>query len=106
LFQLGGDSEGTYLDIPPLLYDGYRLATEDNFAFHMGNNKEEWMEKVFYNLSSTVPYEIPFLCKPLKEKRLINFIKNYLFKKIISFRKFRKYFYAAKGLPKEQLDLF
>jgi glycosyltransferase involved in cell wall biosynthesis len=106
LFQLGGDSEGTYLDIPPLLYDGYRLATEDNFAFHMGNNKEKWMENVFCNLSIAVPHEIPFLCKPLKEKRLINLIKNYLFKKIISFRKFRRYFYTVKGLPKEQLDFF
>lgn len=105
-FQLGGDSEGNYLDKPALYFDGYRLSTEDNFAFHMGNFKEEWMTDVFDNLKRVTKTRIFHECEPLKEKVFLNIFKNYLFKKIISFPTLRKFIFASKGLSKSQLDLF
>ncbi|WP_162533570.1 glycosyltransferase family A protein [Dokdonia sp. Dokd-P16] len=105
-FQLGGDSEGNYLDKPALYFDGYRLSTEDNFAFHMGNFKEEWMTDAFKNLKSVTKTKISHVCEPLKEKVFLNFLKNYLFKKIMSFPTLRKFIFASKGLSINRLDLF
>jgi hypothetical protein len=105
-FVLGGTSELDYLDIPVLMQDGYRLATYDNFAFHMGNTLEEWMnehyqvlkqeEKVFRNISS----------RKLKNNKLIYFLKNKFFKKLF----YNKYFYKKmlqfKGVPKSKINNF
>jgi hypothetical protein len=105
-FQLGGNSEGIYLDKPVLYYDGYRLATDNNFAYHMGNVKEEWMRTVLSNLKSMEKKKVPFVCIPLKEKKLSYLVKSYLFKKIISFPRVRKKIYSIKGLSKSQSVFF
>ena len=78
-FQLGGDSEGEYLDRPVLFSDGYRLATENNFAYHMGNLKETWMDDLFNNLKTVTKKSLQFVCEPLKEKKMNYFLKCCLF---------------------------
>lgn len=44
-YSLGGDSERKFLDKSVIDRDFWRLSTEDNFALHMGNVQEDWMEK-------------------------------------------------------------
>lgn len=105
-YKLGGDSEGEYLDKPPLYFDGYRLATENNYAFHMGNTTEVWMHDVFNKLKKEDKKVALFVYKPIKKRLFKNFIKNKIFKKVISSPRFRKPFYLKKGLSKDQLKNF
>lgn len=105
-YKLGGNSEGVYLDQPPLFFDGYRLATEDNYAFHMGNTTEQWMYSVFDNLKDQEKQERLVYLKPIKKQLFKNYIKNILFKKVISLKKIRMFFYLRKGLSKAQIKNF
>lgn len=43
-FSLGGDSEQFLLDKPATDLGLWRLSTQNNYAFHLGNVKEEWMQ--------------------------------------------------------------
>lgn len=42
--------EGEFIDIPNEAMGFLRLATKDNYAYHMGNTKEEWMYEEFKKL--------------------------------------------------------
>jgi hypothetical protein len=46
LTLVGNNSEFLYCDEPVDISGGMRLATYNNYAFHMGNKVEEWMKKV------------------------------------------------------------
>lgn len=105
-YQLGGDSEGIYLDIPVIRCDGYRLSTIENYAYHMGNIYEDWFLTTFNQLT-VVPKEVSAESfDALKNNRLKYSIKSKLFKKLITFKLFKEWFYKYKGLSKEQLTNF
>ncbi|SFS78528.1 glycosyltransferase family A protein [Lutibacter maritimus] len=103
--KMGANSEG-YLDKAPLYKGLWRLTTEKNMAYHMGNVVEPWMEEV-----STAPtekaIEIPLL-NTYKSKKNISsflfFIKNRLFGKLFSNSHFKKLYYRYKKLPKEMIQ--
>jgi len=105
-YKLGGDSEGEYLDKPPLHFDGYRLSTENNYAYHMGNTSESWMHDEFNNLKTSNNLEKLPEYKKLRKRPFRHFIKNKIFKKLISSPRLRKPFYLRKGLSKDQLKNF
>lgn len=103
-FLLGGESESLYLDLPVSKKNLWRLTTESNFAFHMGNKLEDWMTVFENSLNNYEPTNISFLKiknKILKNKPLIYFFKQRVFSKIFVKRWFKKLFYNNKGLPKE-----
>lgn len=60
-YRVHGDSEKDYLDEPNDFGGFLRLATLDNFAYHMGNVPENWMVDKLIGM------------KTLKSKSLINF---------------------------------
>lgn len=106
-YKLGGTSEALYLDTPVLKMGGYRLATNDNFAYHMGNKKEPWMVKEFNRLESEDKFFDEFSkLKELKGGKLVYFIKVKLFKKILYHKPFKKYIFKKKGLNKTQVNTF
>ncbi|MFD2909784.1 glycosyltransferase family A protein [Flavobacterium ardleyense] len=43
LTLVGGNSEHNYIDVPIDKSNKLRLSTYNNFAFHIGNNLEDWM---------------------------------------------------------------
>lgn len=43
-FSLGGDSEKFLLDKPATDLGLWRLSTQNNYVYHLGNVKEEWMQ--------------------------------------------------------------
>lgn len=100
-FKLGGESE-KYLDVAPLKKGYWRLTTYDNFAFHMGNKHELWMDNVVENFEnhkgSTL--EVKFFKLKYSISKFEFFIKNRLFVKLFSYRIFKKVFYWLNGLPK------
>ncbi|TYB80167.1 glycosyltransferase family 2 protein [Bizionia saleffrena] len=106
-YKLGGDSEGLYLDIPAQYFGGYRLATYDNFAYHLGNTIETWMLKDFNNLINEEKKDHFTQSLFLKKSIVRHFFKNIIFKKIISRKAIRKIYYRKKGLKQSKLiDFF
>lgn len=105
-YTLGGNSESLYLDKPSQYYDGYRLSTYDNFAYHLGNEKEDWMIEEFRTLYFEVKKDFKVQTKTLKRNTISFFIKNKIFKKIFNNKSFRKKFYIWKGLDKNKLKHF
>ncbi|MDP3353991.1 MAG: glycosyltransferase family A protein [Flavobacteriaceae bacterium] len=103
--QLGANSE-SYLDEAPLKKGLWRLTTQDNFAYHLGNLIEPWMEEEI-NSSNKIALENGQLNSYIRVNKITKlnyFIKTRLFVKVFSNKFFRKLFYKYKGLPKEMID--
>jgi hypothetical protein len=101
-FALGGNSENKILDRSIVENGLWRLSTQENYAYHMGNVKEAWMNTVFNTLEkkeSVVRFELK--SKIRKEKKFFRWIKNDLFARIFSRRAVRLWFLEYKGLSKK-----
>jgi len=103
-YILGGDSE-TYLDKIPLDFDYWRVTTEQNYAFHMGNVKEDWMSKLNTE-EINKDLVISGFSERQKMNRLSYFLKNKLFYKLILSKRISRILYRYKGLPKEIVKNF
>lgn len=99
--KMGLNSEKK-LDEMALRKNLWRLTTIDNYAYHMGNVLENWMEEEIKKLEPAMesPVELTILDKVKNENSLFFFIKNRLFIKLFSIRWFKQWFYSYKGLPK------
>lgn len=108
--KMGAGTED-YLDKIPLEYGMWKLTTEKNYAFHMGNVYEEWMEKVIRNLQDKEKIEDDlqgfFRYEKLKKiSGIENLIKNKAFPKIFKVPLLKKMFYRYKDLPEEMVKSF
>lgn len=101
-YNLGGDSERLFLDESVVKKRYWRLSTEDNYAFHMGNSIEPWMN-TYLNTISEQDKNLTFSVelKNKKTSKLNNWIAEKLLSKILSKQIIRKYFLRFKGLSKE-----
>lgn len=99
--KLGGDTEW-YLDSTPLEKGYWRITTLDNFAYHMGNVKEDWMETLLSEQQN--PIDVPSSSVDFRKRNRIsyleNLLKNRLFARLFSTPLFRKILYKKWGLPK------
>lgn len=100
-FSLGGDSETKLLDEPVANQGYWRLSTEDNFTYHMGNVTEAWMEEYMAQLKDESAVEVtePKL-ETKKNAVFFNNVKKMLFSKIIARQPFWCWFLQYKGLSK------
>ena len=101
-FKLGGGSDDI-LDRPVVKQGYWRIATEDNYAYHMGNVIEPWMEQKFNDIVDQSNLEI---CRPLlkqiSQNLIVNFIKEKIFMRLLVFKPIWKLFLQYKGLSKEE----
>lgn len=107
-YKMGGNSEG-YLDEAPLKKGFWRLTTNANYAFHMGNVMEEWMN-IFVkelpqnenadNITPLLPIKLPRVSKTSY------FIKIRLFSKLFSIRLLRKWYFRFKKLPSSMIEKY
>lgn len=106
-FKMGGTSEA-FLDKMPLDYGLWRLTTSKNYAFHMGNVFEDWMNEIKPNPSTRFNFELYVTNENLKAISNIEFfIKNRLFNRLcFSKRFFKKIFYSRFQLPKEMRNKY
>jgi hypothetical protein len=100
-YKLGGDSE-TYLDKIQFKKDYWRLTTQQNFAFHMGNTLEKWVCEIKFQNLKAITYQSGYH-KNNKINPVIYFIKIKLFQKLFSNKNFQMWFLKSKGLPKEMI---
>ncbi len=103
-YQLGGNSEGEYLDEPVVKAGGYRLSTLDNHTYHMGNVLEDWHQQRFDVIPSVERKKLKIPDATLYQNRQ----KHFLIKKCYSFlfKNFRTSVLRFKGLSTAQLKNF
>lgn len=102
-FMLGGNSESNLLDLPVVKKGMWRLSTEDNFAFHLGNSKEDWMKKRLDEIEPNVFFpKSSLILKKITSSRIKFYFKNILFSKIVRQQRIWLYCLKKKGLSKEE----
>jgi uncharacterized protein CbrC (UPF0167 family) len=105
-YKLGGNSESKFLDIPVVEKGYWRMSTSENYAYHLGNVLEDWMQVEFDKLKINNT-ESNFELKKTKSGSLFSyFIKNKLFGKLILNKKVMRYFLIWKGLSKEESESY
>lgn len=99
-YKMGGNSE-TYLDELAWRKNTWRLTTCANYAYHMGNVYESWMDEVKFNQPQSIPSSISaeFIANA---SPLSLFIKQKVFKSVLKNRQLKLLFYRFKGLSKGQ----
>ena len=106
-FQLGGDSEQLYTDEPVIKMGGYRLATYNNYAYHLGNHLESWMEEAFDEVCEVEKGIKNYNTLPrLKKSRIMYYLSDMFFNKIIAFKKVKNFILKQKGLTTNQIKIF
>jgi len=102
-FVLGGESEKKMLDVPVIKKGMWRLSTEDNFAYHLGNVQEQWMKKTLDTLKSNNYFnDKPIVLKNVRSSKFEFFIKNIIFSRIIAQKKIWKCCLIYKGLSSKE----
>ena len=101
-YKLGGDSESKFLDIPVVKKGFWRLSTADNYAYHLGNVLEDWMQVECDKLEKNKTESNFELVKIKSGTSFSSFIKNKLFAKFILNKKVMRYFLIWKGLKKQE----
>lgn len=102
---MGADTEA-YLDDLALRKGLWRLTTNDNYAYHMGNAFEDWMQETLKKMTpDNLSPETLLTLHNVKKVNWINyFIKNLLFTKLFEKKVVRRFFYKIKGLPKHEIN--
>jgi hypothetical protein len=102
-YKMGGKSM-RYLDILPLKKGYWRLTTYDNYAYHMGNVLEEWMNVTELGSNSQInPVDYN---KRKETSKFLYFIKNRLFVKFLSSKILVRLFLKWKKLPFHMIDKY
>lgn len=105
-YSLGGNSEELFLDKSVINKGYYRLSTEGNYACHLGNVLEPWMEiRLAQNYFQPSDVESIDL-KDIKFSKLYLWISNKLVALIMTRKKIKKMFLKYKGLSKEALNRY
>lgn len=100
-FKLGGKSL-EYLDKAPLKKGYWRLTTQDNYAYHMGNTFEDWMKTTSSSVKEKYSFATNFSINK-KTGSIGCFIKNKVIQKLMSKSFFYRLFLKFKGLPKNMI---
>lgn len=101
-FALGGNSVADFLDQPIIENGYYRVSTEENYTYHLGNTILKEYIDIFDTINNNCQKQIPNLESLLKHKTSKHYVvKAFLFNKIISVSFFWKLFLKYKGLSDE-----
>ena len=86
------------IDELPLKKGLWRMTSNDNYAYHMGNTFEEWMQETLDGMpANDVKNEFLLTYPEIKNSSKIDyFIKNRLFIKLFNKKRLRRFFYKIK----------
>lgn len=105
-FKMGGNSETDLLDLPVVKKDFWRLSTEDNYAYHMGNVLEDWMEvtlnkqKEDFNTAEINCPNFTFY----GNIKACYWLKTKMFSRIIFNKRILKMFFKSHGLSDKRAN--
>lgn len=99
---LSGASDRDYLDLPALQLGFYRLTTQENYAYHLGNSFENWMQefcKVICKNAKTNEVQLTTIIKRKHSSilKVAYYIKKTIVHKLIFKKLFLKMFLKQKG---------
>lgn len=103
--KLGGKSVSKFIDEPVINAGLWRLSTENNYAYHMGNVEEDWMLETLNGLQSNSKVRELRLFKYNSVGRFY-FFKNKVTTRFLNIRIFRNQFFKLKGLATEALNSY
>ena len=105
-FSLGGTSEREILDSPIDKKGFWRLSTEENYTFHMGNIVEPWMEEMINSINEK-PIELtePVFNKEKKNSFILK-IRRLVFLRLVLRGPVWKLFLQYKGLSKMASEVY
>lgn len=107
IYKVDGDSEFLFTDQPVLKMGGYRLATFDNHAYHVGNVHESWVDVEFAKLKDVPKSVIDYsYLNKLKPSKWNYFLSDKLMKKLFKNNFILRRTLSKKGLTKEQIFNF
>lgn len=99
-----GSALSSFFDNAALKKDMWRLSTEQNYTFHMGNTKEAWMGERLEELSeSNTAVSLPKLEK-VTSNQFIVWVKSSVFSRIIFRNPFWQFYLGLKGLTSEETN--
>lgn len=105
-YSLGGDSEQEFLDKPITKLGMYRLSTEKNFAFHMGNTAEPWMKNKLAEITIEENIFSPIGVNLRISNKLKTWFKTDFFSRIIFRKPFWQMYLRYKGLVAEEANQY
>lgn len=106
-YKLGGKSVRDFLDVPVAKKGYWRLSTEDNYAYHMGNIVEPWMQEVLDLLPSSNKNAVTLpLLKDIRRNKTILKIKAVVFEKFLIRKPIWRRFLRSKGLRKDEAKIY
>jgi hypothetical protein len=102
-YVMGGGSDDIF-DIPVVKKDFWRLSTEDNFTFHMGNVYESWMNVEFEKLDKLIPESLDCPSFTFYGNRKWKYlVKTKFFRKFIFRKSVLKLFFKSRGLSEKEV---
>ena len=105
-FRMGGGSE-QILDRLAIRNGYYRLTTENNYAYHMGNSWEPWMDKELDELKpEDAILDLVRSSPPRKPKKLAWKLKKKVVNFLLKRHRLRMQFLKYKGLPSDVTKSF
>ncbi len=106
-YSLGGDSEYRFLDQAVVKKGLWRLATEQNLAYHMGNRNEPWMEEVLKKqLSDVKKRPFAFKLQNVRRPNLLVQAFSFILSKVMIKKKFKILILYYKGLDNESSKIY
>jgi len=101
------ESDRFFLDKPSVKNGHWRLCTYDNFTYHLGNIKEEWMITKLKNVQKA---QINDLRNPISEHKSKNcfccILAQFIVRKLFFNKYLRKYYYQYLGLKKHEAQTY
>lgn len=103
--KLGGKDIYKYFDKPVVNIGGWRLTTEKNYAYHMGNSFSNWMLETLDSVKDEAKIKDGQIntFRPLKKNYFISNIKILFVKLLFRVKLFYRYLLIKKGLEKTYL---
>ncbi|MEM7086965.1 MAG: glycosyltransferase family A protein [Bacteroidota bacterium] len=106
-YKLGGKSVREFLDAPVIKKGYWRLSTQDNLAFHMGNIAEPWMREALQQLPESNDSEISLpKLTDIKRNWLLYKMKRVFFERILTKKLFWNRFLRRKGLSRGEANQY
>ena len=101
--KMGSNSE-RLLDVAAQNKGLWKLTTFKNYAYHMGNVYEDWMDEVkFHQTKEKLEYNKIQLNQASK---LAFLVKNKFFKNVMRIKFINDFYFKFKGLPKDVLSQY
>lgn len=107
IYSLGGNGESEILDRPVFEQGYWRLSTEDNYSYHMGNVFEPWMNGVLSSLKINKENRMKVSdLGTISNSKFKKGLQSFFLNKVLMSKPIWKRFLQYKGLTAEEANQY